>query len=160
MIDKEFLKKIFIFGIMPLYIIEFSGIVIPELIALTTNLLTLFLDITQIPYEYTNNLIKIPIENGSWGAYISWDSSGWKSIVFMTALLIASKSKGFILIPIIYMINIFRTWFMFFFVSNYGIMHYEFVHSTLWSWGMIFSSLIIWYIWINYVEKRKIQILR
>jgi len=40
-----------------------------------------------------------------------------------------------------------RVWFVFFFVSNFGVEKFEIIHKTLWSWGLIAVLLVCWIYW-------------
>ena len=59
------------------------------------------------------------------------------------------KLYGLVFIPAVYLANLVRIWFMFFFVSKFGLYYYDFVHATLWSWGLILTILVFWVIWIR-----------
>ena len=153
----KFLIKFNIFAI-PLYIIIISGLTWPFLMDLTENISFFILRIIEVDATLDNNFITVPVINGNFAATVSWDSTGWKSmlaffaLVFATEFSIKKKMFGLLLIPIIYLINILRIVFMFFFVSKYDVAYYNLLHETLWSWGLIISILVLWVVWMKYIN--------
>jgi exosortase/archaeosortase family protein len=105
-----------------------------------------------------NLAIAIPIENGQWGAMIDWDCVGWKSmlaffaLVFATDFSLRKKAWGMVFIPLIYVVNVLRIFFMFAYVKAYGLAEYAIVHQLVWSWGLIIVILALWLYWIRYVD--------
>lgn len=148
-----FLIRFNIFAV-PLYIILITGAKFEPLMQLTTQLAFAFLRTTGISAELHGSVISVPTDSGSFGAYVSWDSTGWKSMLALAALIFATgfplrkKMYGLFLIPLVYLINILRIWFMFFIVTiNAG--YFEIAHITIWSWGLIFTILLLWVIWMK-----------
>jgi exosortase/archaeosortase family protein len=148
-----FLAKFNIFAI-PLYAILLSGFQLVQLMQLTTHLAFAFLRLTGINAELHGDIISVPVSNGNFGAYVSWDSTGWKSMLALLALIFATdfpsrkKLVGLMLLPAVYLINILRIWFMFFIVTV-NVAYFEFAHLTVWSWGLIFSILALWVLWMK-----------
>jgi len=149
------------------FFVKLNILAIPLFIIITTNYQSAFLmDITTgtsffaikstMEANIEDNIITIPIDNGVWGARISWDSTGWKSMLALFALIFATdfslrkKALGLILIPIVYAINIVRIWFMFFAVKIYGVEIFDLIHTVIWSWGLIITILILWVLWMKY----------
>lgn len=104
-------------------------------------------------------LISIPILNGQWAAFISWDCTGWKAMLALFALIFATEAHrrkklfGLTFFGILFLINLVRIWFMFWYVSAFDIAHYSLVHDLVWSWGLIFSILALWLAWAKVPEK-------
>jgi exosortase/archaeosortase family protein len=150
----KFLIRFNLFAI-PLYLIIISGFQWGFLKDLTTDISFFLLRTTGIDASLSGNMISIPAEGGSFAATIDWDCTGWKSMFALFALIFATdfslrkKLYGLVLIPLVYLANILRIWFMFYFVSNFGLLYYDIVHSLVWSWGLILIILILWVVWMK-----------
>lgn len=155
----KFLVKFNLFAI-PLYLILVSGYQSKLLMDVTTDISYALINATM-PAERSGPLMVIPVEDGSWSAYVSWDSTGWKSMLALFALIFATefplrkKIIGLAFIPLVYLVNIFRIWFMFFFVYNYGTTGFPLIHATVWSWGLIITILVLWLIWMKFLNSRE-----
>ena len=107
----KFLIKFNFFAI-PLYLIIVTGWNFAWLQTTTANITYSLLSLFGFSPTMNNLLITIPIKNGNWAAYISWDCTGWKSILAFFALVMSTdfptrkKLLGLLFIPIIYLINI------------------------------------------------------
>lgn len=139
---------------IPLYLILITGAKFEPLMQLTTQVAFSLLRATGISAELHDSVISVPTDSGSFGAYVSWDSTGWKSMLALAALIFATgfslrkKMHGLLLIPLVYLINILRIWFMFFIVTI-NAAYFELAHITIWSWGLIFTILLLWIIWMK-----------
>jgi len=153
----KFFIKLNIFAI-PLYLILITTYQSAEFMQFTASASYGIMKATGIPATIDGTLIKIPLDNGSFAAYVSWDSTGWKSLLAFFALVFATdfswrkKLYGLFFLPIIYFINVLRIVFMFYAVHNFGAESFDFFHATLWSWGLIFTILLFWVIWLRYVN--------
>jgi exosortase/archaeosortase family protein len=148
-----FLVRFNIFAV-PLYIILITGIKFEPLMQFTTYMAFELLRFTSIDAHLRNNIISVPVSNGNFGAYVSWDSTAWKSMLALAALVFATtfplrkKLMGLLLVPIVYLVNIVRIWFMFFIVTI-DVSYFELAHITIWSWGLIFTILLLWALWMK-----------
>jgi len=138
-----------------LYLIIISGFQLGFLKDLTTGFSFALLRTTGIDASLSGNLIAVPIENGSFAAVIDWDCTGWKSMLALFALIFATdfslrkKLYGLVFIPLVYFVNMLRIWFMFYFVSGFGLLYYNIVHAIIWSWGLIVVILVFWVMWMK-----------
>ncbi|MBI2579610.1 MAG: archaeosortase/exosortase family protein [Candidatus Aenigmarchaeota archaeon] len=104
-------------------------------------------------------LISIPVEGGNWGGFINSDCVGWKSMLAFAALVMATdfparkKLMGLALVPVIFAANLVRIFFMFFYVSSWGLAGYEFVHAVVWTWGLLFIVIAVWIWWARLYPK-------
>ncbi len=150
----RFLVKFNLFAV-PLYIILLSGYQLKPLMEVTTDISFAVIKATM-PAERSGPNMIIPAEGGSWSAYVSWDSTGWKSMLALFALIFATefpmrkKIIGLAFIPLVYAVNILRIWFMFFFVHNFGAEGFPLVHATIWSWGLILTIIAFWVLWMRF----------
>ncbi len=151
----NFLIRLNVFSI-PLYAILLLDLSLPQLQRIIADITFLLLNASGMNPVINDLLISIPIKNGSWGAFINWDCTAWKSILAFFALVMATdkvssaKMKGgMIFIPLIFIINLVRIFFMFFYVKTFDIAYYSVVHTVVWSWGMIFVILAFWFLWMK-----------
>ncbi len=153
----KFLVRFNLFAI-PLYLIIVSGFQLGFLKDATADFTFHMLRLTGIDASITGNLISIPAENGVFAARIDWDCTGWKSMFALFALIFATdfsmrkKLHGLVLIPAVYIVNLLRIWFMFLFVSDFGLAYYDIVHATIWSWGLILTVLVLWVVWMRFFK--------
>ncbi len=150
----EFILRLNIF-LIPFYIIILFDIRSTYLIEITKNTVLSWLNSTGIHTTVFDSIISVPIKNGNWGAEITWDCVGWKSMFLFLALVMATKTtihnkiKGLFIIPIIYIINIARIWFMFYYVINFDLPYFSIVHTIIWGFGLTIIILILWYLWLQ-----------
>ena len=151
----RFFIKFNLFAI-PLYIILFEGWTLVELQRLVADVTMAAL--TALGYNPSINgfTISIPVIHGDWAAVINWDCTGWKSLLAFFALVMATdfpnkrKALGLLLLPAIFVINLLRIIFMFFYVKTYDLANYQLVHNIVWSWGLILTILVLWMIWMKW----------
>ncbi len=122
----------------------------------TADIVEQFLSLTGISFERSGLLFSVPVDNGNWGAVINWDCVGWKSLLAIFALVMATdypmrkKLKGLaVLLPAIYLANILRIVFLIWYVAAYDLAYFAIVHAVLWTWGLVFLILVSWALWIK-----------
>lgn len=157
----KFIVLLNIFAI-PLYAILLTGAQLNELNTFTADSAYALIEASDMQPQRTGELISIPIKDGRWAATIDWDCTAWKSMLAFFALIMSaglalgySRRKilaGFIFIPIIYVVNLLRIWFMFAFVKAYDLAYFDIVHTLAWSWGLIIAVLVFWLLWMKYVK--------
>ncbi len=151
----KFVVKFNVFAI-PLYIILVMGWTLPALQKLVADFVFSSLTATGYNPAIDGLLISIPINNGNWAAVISWDCVGWKSMLALFALVMATdfgakrKLLGLVLVPIVFVINLLRILFMFFWVKTFDLAYYQTVHAVVWGWGLILTILVLWFVWMKY----------
>ena len=149
----RFLVRFNLFAV-PLYVILLTKFEFLPLMQLTTQLAFALLRVTGIGAELDNYIIRVPVEGGHFGAFVSWDSTGWKSmlalfaLIFATAAPLRKKLRGLVLIPVVYAINLARIWFMFY-IATVNIDYFDIAHITVWSWGLIIAILLLWFFWLK-----------
>jgi exosortase/archaeosortase family protein len=88
---------------------------------------------------------------------ISWDSTGWKSMYALAALVIAAPVAGWkgklkflaVGIPLIFVINYLRIVTTILIALSFGWKYFEVVHTVLWREGLIIAVVLIWYLWLR-----------
>ena len=149
----RFLIKFNLFAI-PLYIILLANWQWAWLQTFTADIVQAMLHSIGIAAERAGNFIVIQLQSGQWGAFINWDCTGWKSFLALFALVMATdfsakkKMKGLmLLLPALFIVNIARIVFMFYFVHSFDLAYFEIAHAVIWSWGLIFAVLALWGAW-------------
>jgi exosortase/archaeosortase family protein len=157
---KKVVKDLFLFLIkLNLLLIPFYLIIILDLsfypfqIAFA-NFLAFILKSLNYPV-YTSDFFlfvgesKFPID-------ISIDCIGWKGMYSLFALVFATPGNKkdklkFLLVwmPLLFVINIFRTLITILVGLNFGLQYLDFFHTFLWQEVMIFSVIGIWYLWLR-----------
>lgn len=151
----RFILKLNLFA-APLYLLLLTGWQFPLLIDATYSIVfSLLAAIGLNPAAY-GSVISVPVQNGSWGALINWDCTGWKSALALFALIFATdqpmkrKATGFLLlVPVLLALNIARIVFIFWYVSAFGIADFAVVHTLVWSWGLAAAVAILWLAWLK-----------
>lgn len=95
---------------------------------------------------------------------ISWDSTGWKSMYALAALIIATPIANwykkirflFIGIPLVFLINYLRIVSTILISLKFGFQYFDIVHTLLWREGLILAVVGIWFIWLR-TEKYNIR---
>jgi exosortase/archaeosortase family protein len=150
----KFLVKLNIFAI-PLYIIILLDIQFYSAQLFTASAVAWLLQALGFNAVQAGTTITIPILNGHWSAVITNDCIAWKSILAFLALVFATdfslrkKTFALVFIPVIYVINLARIWFMFFYVSTFDLAFYGIVHAVVWSWGLLLITLALWLLWMK-----------
>lgn len=140
---------------IPLYMILLTGFHIPAFENAIAGAVSEMLKASDIPATLNENEIRVPMEDRFFNGIIDWDCTGWKSMLAFAALVLATdssrrkKMKGMLLIPLIVVINLIRVWFMFYYVSTWGLAGFDFVHFWIWSAGMIATVLVLWIVWMK-----------
>ncbi|MFB6088858.1 MAG: exosortase/archaeosortase family protein [Candidatus Aenigmatarchaeota archaeon] len=148
----HFVLKMLLFSI-PLYIILWTGwesTVYQNFVAeQTRGILHLMGTITQGSSNYfTANDIQF---------LISWDCTGWKSILFFIALLVSTPAKlkvkalGLVIgLYSLFIINILRIVLLIKLAITYGRNYFIFVHDILWQVFGIITVLLLWILWLYF----------
>lgn len=162
-----FFIKLLVFSI-PLYLILiFQGVLLPlqEVVGQNVYYILKFLGL-----EVVKDGVLL-IANG-FAFFISEDCTGWKSMLFLTALVfsvprvhIKKRVLGLAIgIPVIYIGNLFRILIMVFISLTYGYEFASIVHDYFWQLGLISLVLIVWVFWLVWIgkvrRKEKIKFLK
>lgn len=146
-----FIVKLNILAI-PLYLITYFSYSVPEFQNLWAS--ALGQSLSSFGYDTTVSGSTVGVKNGNSIQNIdfSWDSTGWKSLYALTALVFASSGAlggklRFLAfgLPLIAFINFLRVDTTILFSLNFGFQYFDFVHGLLWSGLMIVLVLAVWY---------------
>ena len=151
---------------LPLYIANYTIDDFGELQVAIAEICNRLLNAVGYETVTQGNVILTVADNSLLRFSISRDSTGWKSVYALVALVMASpivlnKKIRFVLLPkqkliflsmtlpIIFIANIFRVATTIGISISYGFSYFGLVHDLLWSVGMIGVVLGIWLIWIR-----------
>lgn len=169
LIDKK-IKTIFIFLIklnllvIPLYAIIYYNFSIPAFQNFIASLSYSILKIAGYDFSLQGSVLSTFIGNKFMEIEISWDSTGWKSLYILSALIIATplgnwnRKLLFILaaLPAIFLINLARVTTTIIASINFGFQYFDFLHLFLWRAVSIASVIIFWLIFLKR-EKNNIR---
>jgi exosortase/archaeosortase family protein len=86
---------------------------------------------------------------------VTRDSTGWKSMLAVTALIIAvgrpfrQTVQGVVTgVGVLFAANLLRITSMFYAVTVYDV-SYELLHTVLWRWGLTAVVLVTWLWWLS-----------
>jgi len=88
---------------------------------------------------------------------ISFDSTGWKTVYALAALVIATplpnirRKLRFLLfaLPGIFVLNFLRIWSTIWYSFVFGWQNFDVVHTLLWREGLIAVVLLFWFFWLR-----------
>lgn len=151
----RFLARLNLFSI-PLYAIILTGWQQDSLTEFTADATQFLLSVMGVSFERAGLVFSVPVANGNWGAVINWDCVGWKSLLLVFALVMATdypirrKLSGLaMLLPLVYAANLFRIAFLIWFVASYDTTYFALVHGIFWSWGLMMFILLCWAVWMK-----------
>ncbi len=155
-IDKEkevliFLIKLLVLSI-PLYLILWFNVDLSFLQEVITKLLYSFLIFSGV--EVKRNGFALVLDR--FFVYVSKDCTGWKGMLFLSALILSTKSSlkqkllGFVIhIPSFFSFNMLRILLLLFLGSQSRELFYM-LHNFLWQISMVGVVLILWAMWIKF----------
>jgi exosortase/archaeosortase family protein len=147
-----FLVKVVAFSI-PLYaIMYFQGVLAPLQEAVSADVVWM---LNMMGIEASRNGFLILAGNGI-AFIVSEDCTGWKSMLFLTALIcavplvplkkrLAGLAAG---ISVIYLGNLFRVVLVVLVWRGYGLSFAGAIHDYFWQAGLILLVLVIWLSWL------------
>lgn len=127
-----------------------------------------FQDITAMHSEFVINAMGMNVTRngpemraGDFRFFISKDSTAWKTMLFLFALIIAvpkipwrKRLMGIIIgLPLLYIGNLGRIVSIVLAEKNYGIDVAMVVHDWGWRVGLVAMVLIVWVIWLKLVSR-------
>ncbi len=146
---------------IPLYLLMYFNFSYPPLQEFLTSISRPFIELfgyeTTLANHQNCNIPAISGKDFPQPVCISWDSTGWKSIYALTALVIATplivwkKKLKFLGIgmPLIFLINYLRIVTTILISLKFGWQHFEIVHTIIWREGLILAVVAIWYVWLR-----------
>jgi len=146
-----FFLRLMVFAV-PLYLIVFFADLYPLQAAVAHNSFVVLEGMGLSP-----SIQGAEMAVGNFHFFISKDSTGWKSMLFLGALVFAvpgvflrKKLLGVLIgIPIIYLGNLGRVVGIVLTEQAYGFEAAMLVHDWLWRFGLIALVLVVWLVWFK-----------
>lgn len=145
-----FLLKLIVLS-TPLYLILWAGWELAFLRTFTASLSASGLQLIGLQASTTGHIVS----SGGLLLDVTWDSTGWKSMLVVAALVLASprswrsRLSGVAAAVIgVFVLNVTRVISMIYGVTVLGL-EYEFLHAFLWRWGLTAAVLVIWGLWLH-----------
>ena len=151
------------------FLLRFNLLAIPLYLAIYSNfsfqpLQTLFAQMTadilkaqDYVVQQNNQILTIPAGNTIYSIDVSWDSTGWKSLYALAALVLAVPASTInnklrflaIGLPTIFILNLLRIVTTISIALNFGFQYFDIVHTVLWREGLIIAVVVLWYVWLK-----------
>ena len=149
---------------IPLYLAIYTNFSFPPLQVLIAQITSAFLKSLGYDVVQNNQNMILGIGSNFYNIDVSWDSTGWKSLYALFALVIAVpnsnlKSKLSFLslgLPAVFVLNLFRIVTTILTALNFGFQYFDLVHIFLWREGLIAVVVLLWYAWLR-KEKHNIR---
>jgi len=162
----EVAKFLLVFNLLaiPMYIILESDATFPLLQEFLARITASALQMQKISAAANGSFITIvDADNTLHNIQISFDSTGWKSLYALAALVIATplpdlKRKLHFLavsLPAVFFLNFLRIWSTLWYSSVYGWQNFDVIHTLLWREGLIAVVLLFWFFWLMDAVKMK-----
>lgn len=148
-----FLLKLNLLAI-PLYLIVTLGFTVPQFQHAWAYVLGGSLNLLGYEAVVEGSMIGVKAGDSLMVLELSWDSTGWKSLYALTALVMASgvatlKGKAKFLafgLPLVALLNLIRIVSTSALSIELGFIYFDFIHGFLWSTVMIGFVVGIWYL--------------
>jgi exosortase/archaeosortase family protein len=149
-----------------LFLLKFNLLAIPLYIVLYFNFsfsplqnflaYLIFQTLKILGYNTSLNGYFLIIQNFPEIIEISWDSTGWKSLYALTALVLATPLSNFykkvkfliLALPTLFLINYVRILTTILISIKFGLKYFEIIHTFLWREGLIFAIIAIWALYL------------
>ena len=159
-------KFLFVFNLLaiPMYVILLTGATFQPLQEFLVAITAHALQLQKIPTASSGSFITVTdADNTLHNVQISFDSTGWKSLYALAALVIATplpnlKRKLHFLavsLPALFLLNFLRIWSTLWYSYVYGWQNFDVVHTLLWREGLIAAVLLFWFFWLRDAVKLK-----
>lgn len=158
-----FLVKLIVFAIPLYFVLIFNEILLPLQGVVSHNVYHI---LKSLGFEVVRSGFLLRADGFAF--LISEDCTGWKSMLFLAALifavprvLIKKRLLGLLVgVPVIYIGNLLRILVMVFIWKAYGYEFANIIHDYFWQLGLISLVLIMWISWLIWVGKAKVTFLK
>ncbi|MBI2084550.1 MAG: archaeosortase/exosortase family protein [Candidatus Aenigmarchaeota archaeon] len=142
---------------IPLYIAMYTGFEFQPLQEFNSQMLYYTLQALGYNVQLDGSSIHLIAGLEAHKIDVSWDSTGWKSMYAVAALIIATpistmEKKGkFILagIAAMFVLNYLRITTTIIISATYGFGFFDVVHTVLWREGLILAVVGYWFFWLR-----------
>jgi len=159
-------KFLIVFNLLaiPMYVILLADIAFLPLQEFLAALTAGALQLQKIPAASSGSFITlVDADNNLRNVQISFDSTGWKSMYALAALVIATplpnlkRKLRFLVVglPAVFMLNFLRVWSTLWYSYVYGWQNFDVIHTFLWREGLIAIVVLFWFFWLRDAVKLK-----
>lgn len=159
LLERRLIKTLF-------FLLKFNLLAIPLYIALYLNFslpplqnflaYLIFQTLRILGYNISLNGYFLTVQNFPEVIEVSWDSTGWKSLYALIALVIATPLSNFnkklkfliLALPTLFLINYIRILTTILASIKFGFEYFDIVHTFLWREGLIFAVVAIWVLYL------------
>jgi exosortase/archaeosortase family protein len=142
---------------VPLYIILYTNFSFEPLKIINAKIVSATLNIFGYNANSDGSTINLTANNVGQKIDISWDSTGWKSMYALAALILVTPISKFsrrikfaaLGVGIIFLINYLRILTTIMISATFGFNLFDIVHTVLWREGLILAVVGIWLAWIG-----------
>lgn len=148
---------------VPLYIVIYANLSFGPLKELNAKMVSATLNFFGYDSYSDGSTVNLVSDGILQEIDISWDSTGWKSMYAIAALILAtpiskiSRKIKFaaIGVAVIFFINYLRISSTILISANFGFNLFDIIHTVLWREGLILAVVGVWLAWVR-MEKYKI----
>jgi exosortase/archaeosortase family protein len=152
----KFLVLFNLFSI-PMYIVIYFNLSSLEFQKFVAFLSSSLLNIIGYKNYLTENEVLIKVDDTIKSVYISWDSTGWKSVYAIFSLILATPMVKIsrkiyhvaIFMPTVFFINILRIITTIILSIYHNFLDFEFIHIFLWRYLLIGTIVLLWLIFLK-----------
>lgn len=156
---KTVLSFLIVFNLLsiPIYLVIITDYSFQPLQGMVASITTALLEVQGYSIVQNGQFMVVAAGNGIYRVEVSWDSTGWKSVYALFALVMATpvstlwKKLRFLAIglPAIFALNIARIVTTMLIAITLGFQYFDIVHTVLWREGLIIAVVLVWYIWLK-----------
>ena len=147
----------------PLYIVIYANLSFEPLKELNARMVSATLKIFGYDSYSDDSTVNLVSNGTSQKIDISWDSTGWKSMYAISALILATPISKIsrrikfatVGVAVIFFINYLRISSTILISASFGFNLFDIIHTVLWREGLILAVVGVWFIWMR-MEKYKI----
>ena len=148
---------------IPLYIAMYTNFSFEPLKQINAEIVSATLRLFGFVSHSEDSIVDIATNNGTQKIEISWDSTGWKSMYAVAALILATPAvniskklkAALVSVGIIFAVNFLRITTTILISATFGFKLFDIVHTVLWREGLILAVIVVWVLWMR-MEKYKI----
>lgn len=142
---------------IPLYLAIFTGFSFQPLQTFLAQITAAALQSQGHHADQNNQILVVAKGDNVYTIEISWDSTGWKSLYALFALVFAfpgsiiDRKLRFLAVglPVIFILNLLRILTTIYVMLTFGFRYFDVVHTLLWREGLIIAVVLIWYVWLR-----------
>ncbi|HLC39737.1 MAG TPA: exosortase/archaeosortase family protein [archaeon] len=143
---------------LPMYFVLLTDATFPPLQNFLAAITAHVLQFQKISATSSGSFVTIvDADNTLRNVQISLDSTGWKSLYALAALVVATPLPSWerkfrflaVSLPAVFLLNFLRVWSTLWYSFVFGWENFDVVHTLLWREGLIAVVLLFWFFWLR-----------